>query len=49
MKREKAKSMNEVVAKLLEETSRMPQSRFGVHKNLKFTQEEHEEITRNLH
>jgi predicted CopG family antitoxin len=49
MRRERAKSMNEVVAKLLEETGRIPPSRFGVHKNLKLTQEEHEEITRNLH
>ena len=51
MKREHARSMNEVVARLLEGTSGVQSSRFGVHKNLKLklTQEEHEEITRDLH
>lgn len=51
MKREQAKSLSEVVARLLEETGGVPSSRFGVHKRLKvkFTQEEHEEITKDLH
>jgi len=51
MKRQQAKSLNEVVARLLEETSGVPSSRFGVHKRLKvkFTQGEHEEITRDIH
>lgn len=51
MKREQARSLNEVVAKLLEETGGVPSSRFGVHRRLKakLTQEEHEEITRDLH
>jgi predicted CopG family antitoxin len=51
MKREHAKSLSDLVAKLLEDTSGVPSSRFGVHRRLKakFTQEEHEEITRDLH
>jgi predicted CopG family antitoxin len=51
MNREQARSLSEVVAKLLEETSGAPSSRFGVHRRLKakLTQEEHEEITRDLH
>ena len=51
MKRELAKNLSEVVAKLLEETSGVPSTRFGVHRTLKmkFTQEEHEEITKDLH
>jgi predicted CopG family antitoxin len=51
MKRERARSMNEVVARLLERASGVSSSRFGVHKKLKLklTQEEHEEITRSLH
>jgi len=51
MKKEHAKSLNEVVAKLLEEASGVPSSRFGVHKRLKarLTQQEHEEITRDVH
>lgn len=51
MRREQAKSLNDVVAKLLEDTSRVPSSRFGVHRRLKakLTQEEHEEITGDLH
>lgn len=51
MKREQARSLSEVVAKLLEETSGVPSSRFAVHRRLKtkFTQEEHEEITKDLH
>lgn len=53
MKKERARSMNEVVAKLLEEAAGVPTSRFGVHKRLKvrlrLTQREHEEITKDLH
>jgi len=51
MKRERAKSLNEVVARLLEEASGLPSSRFGVHKRLrvKLTQQEHEEITKDVH
>ena len=51
MKRERARSLNEVVAKLLEEASGVPPSRFGVHKRLKvrLSQREHEEITRDAH
>jgi len=51
MRREQARSLNDVVAKLLEDTSGVPSSRFGVHRRLKakLTQEEHEEITRDLH
>ena len=51
MKRERARSLNEVVARLLEEASGVPSSRFGVHKRLKarLTQREHEEITRDVH
>jgi predicted CopG family antitoxin len=51
MKRERARSLNEVVAKLLEEASGVTSSRFGVHKRLKvrLSQREHEEITRDVH
>ena len=51
MKREHAKSMNEVVAKLVERSSGAQPTRFGVHRRLKikFTQNEHEEITRDTH
>jgi len=51
MKREEARSLSEVVARLLEEASGAPSSRFGVHRRLKakLTQEEHEEITKDLH
>ena len=51
MKKERARSMNEVVARLLEEASGVPSSRFGAHKKLKvrLTQQEHEEITRDVH
>jgi len=51
MKKERARSLNEVVARLLEEAAGVPSSRFGVHKRLKvrFAQREHEEITRDLH
>ena len=51
MKRERARNLNEVVAKLLEEASGVPSSRFGVHKKLKvrLSQQEHEEITRDAH
>jgi len=51
MKKQHARSLNEVVARLLEEASGVPSSRFGAHRRLKvrLTQEEHEEITRDLH
>ena len=51
MKRERARNLNEVVAKLLEEASGVPSSRFGVHKKLKvrLSQQEHDEITRDAH
>lgn len=51
MRREQARSLNDVVAKLLEDTSGVPSSRFGVRRRLKakLTQEEHEEITGDLH
>ena len=51
MKRERARNLNEVVAKLLEKASGAPSSRFGVHKRLKvrLSQREHEEITRDAH
>jgi len=51
MKKERAKSLNDVVAKLLEEARGVPSSRFGVHKRLRvrLTQQEHEEITRDTH
>jgi predicted CopG family antitoxin len=51
MRREQARSLNDVVAKLLEDTTGVPSSRFGVHRRLKakLTQEEHEEITGDLH
>lgn len=51
VKREHARSLNEVVARLLAGTSGVPSSRFGVHKKLKLrlTQAEHEDITRDLH
>jgi len=51
MKKQRAKNLNEVVAKLLEEARGVPSSRFGVHKRLgvRLTQQEHEEITRDIH
>ncbi len=51
MKRERAKSMNEAVLKLMEKAANVPSSRFGVHKklNLRYTQEEHDEITKDTH
>ena len=51
MKKERAKSLNEVVAKLLEEARGVPSSRFGVHKRfrVRLTQREHEEITKDVH
>jgi predicted CopG family antitoxin len=50
MKREQAKSFNDVLARLIERRTGMSTSRFGVHKRLKlrFTQAEHEEITRDI-
>jgi len=51
MRKEGAKSMNEVLSKLIERGSGIPRSRFGIHKRkkLKFTQEEHDEITADTH
>ena len=51
MKREHAGSMNQVVAKLVEKATRVPPSKFGAHKRLKvrLTQEEHEDITADVH
>jgi len=51
MKKHHARSLNEVVARLLEEASGASSSRFGTRRRLKMklTQEEHEEITRDLH
>jgi predicted CopG family antitoxin len=51
MEREGAKSMNEVLSKLITRASSVPHSSFGVHKKMKlrFSQEEHEEITRDIH
>jgi hypothetical protein len=51
MKKERTKSLNEAVAKLPEEARGVPSSRFGVHKRLRvrLTQQEHEEITRDIH
>ena len=51
MKRNGAKSMNELLSRLIETGTGTPQSKFGVHKKMKlrFTQEEHEEITADRH
>jgi predicted CopG family antitoxin len=51
MKRDGAKSMNDLLSKLMERGMGVPQSKFGVHKRLKLrlTQEEHEEITADKH
>ncbi len=51
MKREHAASLNQVVAILLDRATGVPASKFGVHRKLKlkFTQKEHEQITRNNH
>lgn len=51
MKREQAKSFNDVLARLIERGTGTSTSRFGVHKRLRlrFTQAEHEEITRDIH
>lgn len=51
MRKEHAGSMSEVIARLVERGTRVPSTKFGVHRNLKIrlTQEEHEEITSNLH
>jgi predicted CopG family antitoxin len=48
MKRDRAKSMNEALSKLIDRAADIPRSKFGVHKRMKlrFTQEEHEETTR---
>jgi predicted CopG family antitoxin len=51
MNRENARSFNDVLRKLLASGTGVPQSRFGVHKasKLRFSQEEHEEITKDMH
>ena len=51
MKRDGSNSMNELLSKLMERGAGIPQSKFGVHKRMKlrFTQEEHEEITADRH
>ena len=51
MKRENARNFNDVLKKLLVSGRGVPKSRFGVHKasKLRFSQEEHEEITKDLH
>ena len=51
MKREQASSMNEVIGRLVERGAGIPTSKFGSHRKLKvkLTQQEHEEITRDLH
>ncbi len=47
----RAKSMNEILSRLVSRWANVPKSSFGVHKRmgLKSTQEEHEEITRDRH
>ncbi len=51
MKKEGAKSMNEILSRLVSRWANVPKSSFGVHKRmgLKYTQEEHEEISRDRH
>ena len=51
MREEKAASLGEVVARLIDKGRRVPPSMFGVdsERGLKFTQKEHEEITKDLH
>jgi len=51
MKEEKADSLGEVIAKLIEKRKGVPSSMFGVDsgRGLKFSQQEHEEITRDSH
>jgi len=51
MRRERAKSMNELLSKLIESGSGVSRSKFGVHKRtrLRLTQEEHEDITVDRH
>lgn len=51
MRKEHAPSMNDAIAKLVERSKGVPASKFGAHKklNVKLTQEEHEEITRDFH
>jgi len=48
MNEEKVESLGDVVARLIEKRKGVPSSMFGVdsRKKLKFTQREHEEITR---
>ncbi len=51
MRREQAGSMNAVIARLVERGAGVPPSKFGAHRKWKvrLTQDEHEEITRDLH
>lgn len=51
MRREQTGSMSAVIARLVEQGTGVPQTKFGAHRKLKvrLTQEEHEEITRDLH
>ena len=51
MRKEQAGSMSEVIARLVERGTGVPPTKFGVHRKLKarLTQEEHEEITRDIH
>ena len=51
MRRNGAKSMNELLSRLIETGTGTRQSKFGVHKKmrLRFTQEEHEEFTADRH
>jgi predicted CopG family antitoxin len=48
MNEEKVDSLGEVIARLIEKRKGVPSSMFGVDigRNVKFTQREHEEITR---
>jgi len=48
MKEEKVNSLGELVARLIEKRKGIPSSMFGIDagRNIKFTQREHEEITR---
>ena len=51
MRRERARSMNGVIARLVERGAGVPPSKFGAHakSKVKLTQKEHEGITRDHH
>jgi predicted CopG family antitoxin len=51
MKEEKADSLGEVIAKLIEKRKGVPSSMFGVDsgRNLRFTQREHQEMIQDQH